>query len=175
MIGLGRIFKIPDWIWNVKNNSPLISVVCLTTTVASLACLTTSKTEVAGVTFSDSDSAPVQNFSCLHKFSIVHPEKNTESCRSRLRIHGHQWKSVCSENQGRLSYNQCCLLLWLLAFSNSLGIFQFRKKGLMKYWLFWRIQFLRGFGWFLETGRYLATVSGHRMINFHWQLCTRSL
>jgi len=90
MIGLGRIFKIPDWIWNVKNNSPLISVVCLTTTVASLACLTTSKTEVAGVTFSDSDSAPVQNFSCLHKFSIVHPEKNTESCRSRLRIHGHQ-------------------------------------------------------------------------------------
>jgi len=29
------------------------------------------------------------------------------------------------------------------------------------------------FGRFMGTGRFLDTVSGRRMINFHWKLCTR--
>jgi len=29
------------------------------------------------------------------------------------------------------------------------------------------------FGRLLGTGRFLATVSWHRMINFYWELCTR--
>jgi len=35
----------------------------------------------------------------------------------------------------------------------------------------WR--FKDDFGRFLGTGRFLDTVSGHRMINFHYKLCTR--
>jgi len=38
----------------------------------------------------------------------------------------------------------------------------------------WRFgRFKDDFGRFLSTGRFLDTVSGHRMINFHWKLCTR--
>jgi len=34
-------------------------------------------------------------------------------------------------------------------------------------------RFKDDFGRFVGTGRFLDTVSGHRMINFHWKLCTR--
>jgi len=39
---------------------------------------------------------------------------------------------------------------------------------------FGEFDFLCGFGRFEDDfGRFLGTVSGHRMINFHWKLCTR--
>jgi len=34
-------------------------------------------------------------------------------------------------------------------------------------------RFTFDFGRFLGTGRFLDTVSGHRMLNFYWKLCTR--
>ena len=49
----------------------------------------------------------------------------------------------------------------------------------MKFGFFWPLRFLcqfgrfkDDFGRFLGTGRFLDTVSGHRMINFRWKLCT---
>ena len=50
----------------------------------------------------------------------------------------------------------------------------------MKLGFFWPFSFFMsiwqikdGFGRFLGTGRFPDTVSGHRMTNFHWKLCTR--
>ena len=69
------------------------------------------------------------------------------------------------------------------SFFNSFGFFLCLKKGQMKFGffgLFWRIRFLwrfgrfKGdFGRFLGTGIFLDSVSGHRMINVNWKLCTR--
>ena len=66
-------------------------------------------------------------------------------------------------------------------FSTPLA-FLFLKKGQMKFGFFWpfgELDFLcrfrrlkDDFGRFLGTGRFLDTVSGHRMINFHWKFCT---
>ena len=61
-------------------------------------------------------------------------------------------------------------------FSTPLAFFYFWKKAkcnLAFFVIFWRVRFLCRFGRFLGTGRFLNTVSGHRMINCDWKLCTR--
>ena len=67
-------------------------------------------------------------------------------------------------------------------FCNSFGFFYFWKKAkwnLTFFGLFGELDFLcrfsrlkDDFGRFLATGRFLDTVSGHRMIKFHWKFCT---
>jgi len=61
-------------------------------------------------------------------------------------------------------------------FSTLLAFFMFEKRP-DEIWLFLaffgELDFLYRFGGFLDTGRFLNTVSGHRKINFDWKLCTR--
>jgi len=84
---------------------------------------------------------------------------------------------------GWLFWGQICKF-W--PFFNSFGLLLFFKKGQMKSGFFWPLRFLcrfgsfkvdfgrfkDDFGRFLGTGRFLDTISGRRMINFHWKLCT---
>ena len=77
----------------------------------------------------------------------------------------------------RIFWGQICNF-W--PFFNSFGLFYFCKKVKWNLAFFGHIDFLcpfgrfkDDFGRFLGTGRFLDTVSGHRMINFHWILCTR--
>jgi len=79
-----------------------------------------------------------------------------------------------------LFWGQICKFL---AFFNSFGLFYFWKKAKWN-WAFLAIfghldflcrfrRFKDNFGRFLGTSRFLDTLSGRRMINFHWKLCTR--
>jgi len=86
---------------------------------------------------------------------------------------------------------QCCQVgffgpnLSFLAFFQLLRLFFIFEKKPKKIWLFLAFfgqldflcrfgRFKDDFGRFLGTGRFLSTVSGHRMVNFYWKLCTRN-
>jgi len=63
--------------------------------------------------------------------------------------------------------------LQFLAFFQFFWIFLFLKK-MSIFGPFWQIKFLCRFSTFEDDfGRFLDTVSGCRMINFHLELCTR--
>ena len=86
------------------------------------------------------------------------------------------WQQVCQFGlfEAKFVIFGLFQLLWL---------FWFLKKGQIKFGFlafFGELDFLCRFGTFkddlgrfLGTGRFLDTVSGHRMINFHWKLCAR--
>ena len=118
---------------------------------------------------------------CLKLFSINSPQSSflldVELRTSHLVLRSLGYKQGC-----RLGFFEA---KFVLAFFQLLWPFLFLKKGQMLafFAFFGHLDFLYRFGRFTDYfGRFLGTsqfldtvvsVSGQRMINFHWKLCTK--